>query len=222
MKSRSLVATLTLLLPLSVVFSSAGCTSVRSTMYAYDGCQDDTRVKKHLKGIPTTLTVPSHLHVVVKRTRWGKIDANTGAVTFMKDLETQDVEINPITQKEIFTVDFKRPAAGELETKLTFDVKKQFITSIDYSSNDRTIADVTALVAAVLQSVPVTRSSVREAASATPALVNFTSVVASEVFPIREPDVQCQIQEFLKQYVNACNHCRTAWPPLPQPAPAAK
>src|ERR1700738_373421 len=104
MKPRSRALKIVPLLVLALSMTSAGCTSIRSTMLAYDGCQEDSRVQKHLKGGPTTLTVPTHLQVTIRNTRWGKIDANTGAVTFVKDLEPQDVEITPIKQKEIFTV----------------------------------------------------------------------------------------------------------------------
>lgn len=210
MKRTSAALRIVPLLAFALTMTSAGCTSIRSTLYSYDGCQEDSRVKKHLKGVPTTLLVPTHLQVTVKNTRWGKIDSATGRVTFVKDLENQDVEITPVNQKEIFTVDFKRPAAGELDYHLTFD-KNQYITGIDNSLTDKTIADVTALVAAVIQSVPTTRSVVRDATTTAPSgLISITDVVAMDVFPLRDPDVQHRIQEFLATHVNNCHpSCKT-------------
>ena len=62
------------------------------------------------RGCQRHLEVPTHLHVYVVRTRYGTIAPNLGAVTFFPELEAKSVGIEPIAQKEVFTVDFKRPA----------------------------------------------------------------------------------------------------------------
>jgi hypothetical protein len=120
-------------LNLAMVFvvglTGSGCASIRSTIFSYDGCQDFTKTKTHIKGVPTTLEVPTHLHVKVWRSRYGKA-SDTGFITFVKELETRKVEINPVKQKEIFAVDFKRPAAGTLKYKVDFDKDKQYIKEI--------------------------------------------------------------------------------------------
>src|SRR5262249_36950512 len=190
----------------------------RSTMFAYDGCQDCERVKRHLHGVPTTLTVPTHLLVTVTRTRWGKIEPTTGVVVFVPDLETQDVDISPITQQEIFTVDFKRPVSGTLSYKLTFDKDKQYITGVQNELEDTTIKDVAGLVAAVIKAVP-TRALVRDVTPGIPNLLPFSDVIASELFAISEPDLQDRVQAFLAKYVN---DCAPKCPPCTFPGPSPR
>jgi hypothetical protein len=205
------------LLTIAFAASSVGCSSIRSTLFAYDGCQDCTRDKLHLHGVPTTLTVPTHLQVTVTRVRWGKVDG-TGAVIFAKDLETQLVDITPITQQEIFTVDFKRPASGTLSYKLTLDKQQQYITGIDNEVEDTTIKDIAGLVAAVLKAVPV-RAQVREVAPDGTNLSPFPEVIASELFEISEPELQNRVEAFLAKYVNDCaGKC----PPCTFPGPSPR
>jgi len=199
--------------------ASCGCTSIRSTLFSYDGCEDCGRVKKHLKGVPTTLAVPTHLLVTVTQVEWGKVDPTTGAVVLMPELKTQDVDIKPVVQPEIFTVDFKRPASGTLSYKLGFDKDRQYITSIENELEDTTIKDVAGLVAAVIKAVPApARGFVRDATAGNP-LVPFPNVVATELFAISEPDLQNRVQAFLAKYVN---DCAEKCPPCTFPAPSPK
>lgn len=202
------------LLTVAFAMTSVGCSSIRSTLFAYDGCQDCTRVKKHLHGVPTTLEVPTHLRVTVTRIRWGKVDP-TGAVVFAKDLETQNVDIQTITQKEIFTVDFKRPASGSLAYKLTFDPERQYIKGVENEVIDTTIKDVAGLVAAVLKAVPA-RAQVREVTAQADNFTYFQDVIASEVFALSEPDLQERMEAFLAKYVN---DCAPKCPPCDFPGP---
>ena len=118
------------ILGFAVVFAS-GCTSMTSTLYSNDGCQDCERVKKHLKGVPITLNVPSHIRVSIIEKNYANKDIKNGMVAFIPDLKTRHVVIDPIKQKELFTVDFKRPAAGTLKYNLDFDVDRQYIKKMN-------------------------------------------------------------------------------------------
>jgi hypothetical protein len=196
---------------------TTGCTSITSTLYADDGCQTCEKVTKHLKGVPTTLEVPTHLHVFVVRTRYGRI-SEVGEVTFFPELETKTVAVEPVIQKEVFTVDFKRPASGYLAYDLKFDSNKQYITKIDNSLDDRTITSVAALVSQILKTVP-TLVGGKVTADTGTKLTDFKEIIASEVFALNEPKVQERIQAFLDVYLNHCD--RQCGPcPFPGPAPA--
>jgi hypothetical protein len=177
----------------------AGCTSIRSTLFTYDGCQDCEKVKTHLKGVPTTLDVPTHLQVTVLRTRYGKLD--NGVVTFaFPELETREVVVDQKTQKEIFTVDFKRPASGTLKYTATFT--GQYITGVANHLEDTTIKDSAALVASIINAIP--RATVKEK-PADGGLAPFQDVIATELFALNEPDIENRIQSFLHTYVNQCH-----------------
>jgi hypothetical protein len=206
------------LLALALSLAPVGCTSMRSTLFSYDGCQDCSRVKKHLKGVPTTVEVPTYLQVIVRRSRWGRVDPN-GAVVFTPELETREVEIVPKYQKEIFGVDFTRPAAGTLKYNLTFDKDRQYITGIDNHLEDKTIADVTSLIAAILQTIPPVKAPVRAGDGTGATLSQFQDVIATELFAISEPDLQNRIQAFLNTYVNQCHQLcgPCVYPPPPAP-----
>ncbi len=201
----------------AVVAATSGCGSIRSTMYAYNGCNDCDRVQlRCLKGVPTTLSVPTHLKVTVTRTRVGKVDPATGGVVFVKDLETVGVDIQPIEQKQIFTVDFKRPASGSLDYSLTFDKDRQYITGVDNQLVDTTIQDVSGLVAAVIKAVPA-GARVRSATDPGVGLTEVSEVIACELFSLGEPNLQERVQAFLAAYVN---NCAPVCGPCPFPGPA--
>jgi hypothetical protein len=198
---------------------STGCTSIRSTWYGDDGCQTCEKAKKHLRGVPTTLEVPTHLHVQILRTRYGSFNSTTGAVTFFPELDSKSVDVAQVIQKEIFTVDFKRPASGTLAYDVKFD--KQYITKIENSLDDKTIASVANLISQVLKTVPTLagKSSAGNVDTDKGLLLPFQEVLASEMFAINEPNLQERIKAFVDVYVNQCDRQCGACP-FPGPAPA--
>jgi hypothetical protein len=198
-----------------------GCTSIRSTLYTDDGCQDCKKIKKHLHGVPTTLDVPTHLYVYVVRTKYGKVSPK-GEVTFVPELEARSVGVDAVVQKEIFTVDFKRPASGALAYDVKFDTKGQYITKINNQLNDQTITSVANLIGQILRTVP-TLASGAAAGLQSPAqalggdLTPFQEIAVGEMFALNEPNVQDRIQGFLDTYLNNCDR---QCPPCPLPGPA--
>jgi hypothetical protein len=202
---------------------STGCTSIKSTWYGDDGCQTCEKTKQHLHGVPTTLDIPTHALVKVTRTRYGRIDPATASMTFYPELESKTVDVGWVISKEIFTVDFKRPASGTLAYDLKFT--NQTITKIENSLDDKTIASVAGLIAQVLKTVPTVTGGAATAAigdqNGGSGLVAFPEVIASELFALNEPKVHERIQAFVEIYVNQCG--RQCGPcPFPGPPPACE
>ena len=205
---------------LGFILGASGCTSMTSTLYTYDGCQNCERVKKHLHGVPTTLEVPTHLDVKVVRSRFGKIDPATGLVVFQPELETREVCVKPVCQKEIFTVDFKRPAAGKLKYTLTFDQTQQYIKEFNNQVDDQTIAKVTSLITTILKTIPPATGRVTQLTTPGTQMAEFKDVIASELFAIGEPNLEDRVQAFFDYYVNQC-HPTCPNCPIPGPTPCA-
>jgi len=204
----------------SLSFAGIACATMRSTLYSPDAADSCEPVRKHLKGVPTTLEVPSHVQITVKRTRLGKANEK-GFVTFIPELETRAVDVEIKKQKEIFGVDFTRPGAGSLKYKLDFT--GEYITGVDNASDDQTIAKVTALVTTILNQIPVPGlPKARALAQGTSQLMQFEDVIASEIFPINEPGVDDQIQSFLNTYVNNCHDCVQDRSPAPIQVPVSE
>jgi hypothetical protein len=196
-----------------------GCTSIRSTWYGDDGCQTCEKTQKHLAGVPTTLDVPTHLHIKIVKTRYGRINKDTGAITFYPELEAKSVDVSQVVQKEIFTVDFKRPASGTLSYDVKFD--KQYITHVENSLDDKTIASVAALISQILKTVPTVVGRSTAAPVDDTSLLPFPEIMASEMFALNEPHVQDRIKEFVDVYLNQCD--RQCGPcPFPGPPPACE
>jgi hypothetical protein len=206
---------------LALTFGMTGCASMTSTLYSHDGCQTCDKKRKHLKGVPTTLEVPTDIRVSVYKTTYGTV--LNGIMTPVDGLSTVEIDYDIIKQKEIYAVDFKRPAAGKLEYQLTFDKDKQYITKIVNKSTDETIAKVSDLVATMIRTLPKAAAGfstgLAPGAPMPENLIPFQKVVASEVFGLNEPGLEQRIQDFLDYYVNQCNPCVGGACPYPGPPP---
>lgn len=193
-----------------------GCTSFRSTVVENFG--DETE-SKHLKGVPTTLTVPTHVRISLTQVRYANMTPGTDAtpatpgvstplVNGKNFLATYEVDYRFIEQKQLHTVDFKRPFSGTLSTKLGFNKDKQVITSIENKVVDTTITDVTALITTVMTKLPGLKKSAASATSASvttsPNVFRFTDVVGEAIFDVHDPSLEQHIQEFLQSRLNAC------------------
>jgi hypothetical protein len=207
------------LLAVLAMVSAMGCTSMQSTLFTDDGCQDCKKIKKHLHGVPTTLDVPTHLYIYIVRTKYGRV-SDKGEVTFVPELEARSVGVDAVIQKEIFTVDFKRPASGSLSYDVKFDTKSQYITKINNQLNDQTITSVANLVAQILRTVPMLArgpaAGLQPVPTAIDGLTPFQEIIVGEMFALSEPNVQERIQGFLDLYLNECDR---RCPPCPFPGP---
>lgn len=212
------------IMTLILICSAPGCATMRSTLYSHDGCQTCEKTKKHLKGVPTTLEIPTDIRISVFKTTYGTANAETGAVTMIPNFSTTEIDYDIVKQKEIYAVDFKRPGAGKLDYQLTFDKDKQYITKIVNTSTDETIAKVSDLLATVITTLPKVAggpsTGFLPGGAAPKNLIPFQKVVAVEVFSLNEPNLEARIQAFLDQYVNSCAPCQGGVCPYPPPPPA--
>ena len=92
--------------------TSIGCSSIKTT--AYDRLEDDTIVanpEEHLKGVPVSLRVPTHLELkVVEKTFWRAEGTELIPITSCR--RTRTVSHTVKYTEKIFLVDPVRPAAG--------------------------------------------------------------------------------------------------------------
>jgi hypothetical protein len=195
-----------------LLLASVGCSSIASRLYESDGCGE--RHAKCLKGIPTTLDVPTHVKVAIVETQYVRKDGDVyvAGETFGM-ARTRRLDYDLVTMKELYTVDFKRPAAGKNDLKLTFAEGVsggQYFSKIEHKVEDVTIDKVTALIQAVITASP-TLASLRKVQPRSdptpPQVIAVPRVIAVEFFDIRHPDLAGQIQMFLEHHVNACSPC---------------
>ncbi|MEZ6061481.1 MAG: hypothetical protein R3C19_14140 [Planctomycetaceae bacterium] len=210
----------------ATLMTACGCATISSTLIERDVC-DTGYTDSTTKGVPITVKVPTHLKVVVRETRFLTLDGDTlTPVTFDRTVVVNnngqsvlqtlsepvvavDVDHEYIETEKIFTVDFKRPAAGTLNYKLGFE--DQYITSIQNELQDRTIADVSTAINRILGSVADLRtgglraglSDVGERSSGLKSLQKVSSIRAAAVFEFDDPMFEVRLAEFLTQHLCA-------------------
>src|ERR1051325_1899316 len=208
-------------LAVSTLVGLIGCTSVSSTYITRNpfGCGWKT---KHLRGAPVTVTVPSHLEVRVKEVRYmyngallkDKVPQQVGADVVLTEVPavTREVEVFVREKKEVFTVDFVRPAGGIGDFTIDFNDKEQYFTRVKGDVTDETIKDITAAVKNITGQIgklpgakaPLALASalpnVRDAQNIT----RIESVIATRLFDIHDPQIQEDIHEFLHRHLNGC------------------
>ncbi len=131
-----------------------------------------------------------------------------------------------ITMKELYTVDFKRPAAGSITLGVKYDPKTQYFTEISQATVDDSIAKIAALVQTAVSVAP---QLAKAAGKNDPAgddinksLVTIPHVVSWQVFDLRQPGIEARVQEFLDQYINQCTRqCGPNGCPTPTAKPTA-
>jgi len=118
-----------------------GCSSIKTT--AYDRLEDDTLIAnpdQHLKGVPVSLKVPTHLELTVEeKTYWRAEGTELYPVTSCRCTRTVSHKVQH-TEK-IFLVDPVRPAAGPrgdvLSNSYGFSFKNDDISEDDIKNNIR-------------------------------------------------------------------------------------
>ncbi|QDT96703.1 hypothetical protein [Gimesia aquarii] len=89
-----------------------GCSSIKTTVY--DRLEDDTVIAnpdKHLKGVPVSLKVPTHLELKIEeKTFWRVEGTEMMPVTSCRPTRTVSHDVKYI--EKVFLVDPVRPAAG--------------------------------------------------------------------------------------------------------------
>ncbi len=185
--------------------SAAGCATIHSRLYETD--ETGVRQEVKLRGMPVTIDVPTHLKVEVVEHHF-YVAAPDGKLTRALIKPTRELAYDLKSTKELYTTDFKRPASGSVDLGLT--MKGQYFSKITDNTVDTTITDVAALVQAVIANSPALFGATKAVAKADQAaggdagLQVVTLSVASEVFDIRQPNLEGRMQAFLDQHVNRC------------------
>lgn len=202
------------LIPFLLIASliSTGCTSIRSVMLARNEHNTAWAQERHLPGVPITLSVPTHLKVAIKE-KYYLTSVSAGGVTRVErvklDVPVYRVDHEFINTEKIFTVDFKRPAAGTMDLTLDFKDDTQYFKQIQHEVKDETIKDVTALLDTLL---PAGLGGVPAMEGADIPVREVESVVAVEIFEIDAPDFELQVAEFLRCHLNQA-HDACVMPP---------
>jgi len=188
-----------------------GCTSMTSTMLTRDENNQFWTRKSNLKGVPITLKVPTHVQLTIFERHYLFAD-NTGKHHRIQlPFVVRDFSQNFIYSEKIFTVDFKRPAAGlyNLNLDLTPD---QYIDELQHDVTDETIKQVTALVKQIAPQA--LKGPKFGAASGDPAapFEEIQSVVAVDMFEIDAPDFEEQMTAFVNGHLNQAHESRVAPP----------
>src|SRR5690606_10199716 len=105
-----------------------------------------------------------------------------------------------IRTEKIFTVAFKRPAAGTMTMTLDFKDDEQYFKQIQHEVEDETIKDVTALLQAIAPGGLIGAPASREAGD--PWIEVVESTVAVALFEIDDPEFELKVSNFLQCHLN--------------------
>ncbi len=174
-----------------------GCSSMSSTMLTRDEGNNFWTRKGGLKGVPITLKVPTHVQLTVFE-RYFMVDDGKGCTYRLKlPYAVRDFSQEFLYSEKIFTVDFKRPAAGsyDLNLDLTDD---QYIQKLQHDVTDNTIDQVSALVKSLMPN----GLRAQTASGLEKHYYEIQSVVAVGMFEIDAPDFEEQMTAFVNCHLN--------------------
>lgn len=191
-----------------VLLTQIGCTSMSSTMLTRDESNQSWTRKNGLKGVPITLKVPTHVQLTVFERHFLVNDEDGHAHRLKLPFVVRDFSQEFIYSEKIFTVDFKRPAAGtyNLHLDLTDD---QYIQKLQHDVTDTTIQGVTALVK---QLAPSGLAAETVSGQAEENYAEIQSVVAVRMFEIDAPDFEQQMSAFVNCHLNQAHDAWVAPP----------
>jgi hypothetical protein len=198
-----------------------GCNSIQSTMIERDETNQQWDRKGPLQGIPITLKVPTHLKLYVFDKHYLEVvDIDTAAKIKKVEPVALDIPLRDFAHEfmyteKIFTVDFKRPAAGTSNLRLDM-TEEQYFAKIQHDITEQTIAAVTGLLGSLSSTgiLPSPRNT--GATPRKPKLKELKALVAVGVFEIDAPDFELQVGQFLTCHVNKAHD---AWVVPPRTAP---
>ncbi|MEL7496694.1 MAG: hypothetical protein AAFN77_03745 [Planctomycetota bacterium] len=202
------------ILLLLIAATICGCKSFGSTMLERNESNNGWQKMRKLRGIPITLKVPTHIRIDIEETYYLTRKSTDQPMTMVDMEPVREIKHNFILGEKIFTVDFKRPAAGTIDSTIDFVEQdgehQQYFDKIVSTVTDETIAKTTELVNTLgssLRSGTGTSSSIgSEIANH---LVPIKSVVATEVFELDDPMFEQVVADFLQCHLNQCHDCAT-------------
>lgn len=207
---------------IAVLLLPAGCTTMSSTMlnrnehdelypneYGLTGAT-------HTKGVPITLEIPTHVDVFITETYY----MQRGEGGILEEVKRSrlgrrnlGVNIVSVKTKKVFTVDFKRPAAGSLVYDIAFQddgaSNEQYFKSIANKIEDQTIRQITSSLGALgpLLSARPTAADFSRGESVKKLIVENERVVAYCRFDINELGYEDLVQSFIDKHLTCCHDC---------------
>lgn len=179
-----------------------GCTSITSTLLTRDEGNSQWEQVTHLKGVPITLKVPTHVKVYIYETIYLET-VEVGGIKKTEPLQMpipiRDFATEFIKTEKIFTVDFKRPAAGSYN--LDVSLEEQYLKEISHDVTDKTIETVGDLVSEI-GGLPGFTLAGDDGKGAGAALTPIKTVVAVGVFEIDDPSFEMNLTEFINCHMN--------------------
>jgi hypothetical protein len=181
-----------------------GCTSISSTMLTRDETDQCWEKHPHLHGIPITLKVPTHVKMFVfDKHLLERVDHRDGSAEVLPvnlDVPIREFGHEFLYTEKIFTVDFKRPAAGSYNLRLDMN-EQQYFSKIEHDVTDETISKVTGLISQLFPGGKMF-DTVSNNVGAKPKFKEVKSLVAAGVFNIDAPDFEQQVASFLNCHLN--------------------
>lgn len=197
---------ITMLLIAGTLHLVTGCASSESSVLTRNETNSDWSLIKHVKGIPITVKVPTHVKLYVYEKVFLQEVKVVDGVTEIREVElpipVRDFAQDFIYTEKVIMVDFKRPAAGafNLEVDLTED---QYLEKIQHDVTDETIQRVTELVGQLApEGIGDLVAADDPGGLIDPKIKEIKSVVAVGVFEVDAPDFELQIAQFLECHLN--------------------
>lgn len=209
---------------LGITLVQTGCSSIKSTLLQRDATNTGwTSIKSC--GVPVTLKVTTHLRVTVTENRLFTTSVDNKEWVALRDasgcaITERSWDLVEVKTDKVFTVDFKRPAAGIIKYDAKF--KDQYFSEFSNYVEDRTIADISQAIQGIIKVLP-KRSGVDGGGSDSggagnaPEIKRFPTVVAVAVFAVDDPTWEVQMTDFLAQHLGGhesmtIEHVQTALP----------
>jgi hypothetical protein len=161
------------------------------------------------KGIPVTVRLTTHTDVWIEEDYFVEFDPKNPTVVRepLSDIRMLSVRAEPVRTDKIILVDFKRPAAGMLDTSMDFN-DDQFFKKVQSSIEDDTINESAKLLKTVISLVtPKSTGVTDEPAADNVNRKKLRRVVAYQRFDVNEPDYETQLDGFISRHLNSCNQC---------------
>jgi hypothetical protein len=206
--------------PLSFVLClavlTAGCSSISTTHLKRneDTCGWDTT---HLHGIPITIDVPDKFRVEIVESQYFHAKSNriVSNASDNKPVSTRKATVSVTLKKEIFTVDFVKPASGQLSTSVDLDPKSQYFTEINNKITDTTIDSIANAINTIGSSIqPLIGGKSSALVGDFTGVTEIPRTVAVGFFDVNDRHALEKIHAFLCQHING-NGCAPTCPAQP-------
>ena len=196
-----------------LVISTVGCASMTSSiMNRSDHDVFSKNSHKKQKGVPVTLSVPTHLKVQIQEEYFLRKNQDTANPHYMPKPVSVDRPILSVDygfdyEDKIFMVDLKRPAVGTIQTDIQIDPDTQYFRAIKGKVVDNTLREIAQILPQfnVAFATP-TSGSIGDAESK---LITAKRTVAFTRIDINAVDFEQQLTNFFDKHVNNCNDCQT-------------